>query len=194
MNHLNYARWLLKYYDSLIKFPNTHQEVHSDFQNAWFGIKRTAKSFSNNPIGLTLKQIINADASSQCFGITSMTNSISARQRWAESHFFRNTFISSLLDMLDLKKDVLKDLRHGIMVKVNMLLHEVIDLLCAKMNPFDQADKERLYNIATGKAASVDTEPFLLSMNVREKIAEKSFISECIKRSERFDERIAKHQ
>ena len=35
------------------------------------------------------------------------------------------------------------------------------------MNLFDQADKERLYIIATGKAASVDTEQFLLSVNVR---------------------------
>ena len=35
------------------------------------------------------------------------------------------------------------------------------------MNLFDQADKERLYNIATGNAASVDTEQFLLSVNVR---------------------------
>lgn len=35
------------------------------------------------------------------------------------------------------------------------------------MNLFDQADKERLYNIVTGKAASVDTEQFLLSVNVR---------------------------
>ena len=33
MNHLNYARWLVKYYDSIIKFPDTHPEVYSDFQN-----------------------------------------------------------------------------------------------------------------------------------------------------------------
>ena len=28
------------------------------------------------------------------------------------------------------------------------------------MNPFDPADKKRLYSIATGKAASADTEKF----------------------------------
>ena len=56
--------------------------------------------------------------------------------------------------------------RHGVMVKDNILLHKVIDLLCAMVNPFDPADKERLYNIATGKAASADTEKFLLSVNV----------------------------
>ena len=76
MNHLNYARWLVKYYDSLIKLLDTHPEVYSEFQNRWFGIKRTAKSFSGTPIDLTLEQTINADDSSQRFGITSMTDSI----------------------------------------------------------------------------------------------------------------------
>ena len=98
--------------------------------------------------------------------------------------------------MLNLKKseDVTQYLRHGVMVKDNKLLHKVIDLLCAMMNPFDPADKERLYNIATGKAASADTEKFLLSVNVRGEIAKKSFISECIKRPERFEERISKQK
>ena len=98
--------------------------------------------------------------------------------------------------MLNLKKneDVSQYLRHGVMVKDNKLLHKVIDLLCAMMNPFDPADKERLYNIATGKAASADTEKFLLSVNVTGEIAKKSFISECIKRPERFEEKILKQK
>ena len=76
------------------------------------------------------------------------------------------------------------------MVKDNTLLHKVIDLLCAMMNPFDQADKESLYNIATEKAASVDTKELLLSVNVRGENAKKRFLSECIKRPERFEERL----
>ena len=46
--------------------------------------------------------------------------------------------------MLDLKKneDVLQYLQYGLVVEDNTLLHKVIDLLCAMMNPFDQADKE----------------------------------------------------
>ena len=42
------------------------------------------------------------------------------------------------------------------------------------MNPLDPADKERLYNIATGKAASADTEKFLLSVNVRGKLQKRA--------------------
>ena len=61
---------------TLNKTSCTHPEVYSDFQNRWFGIKRTAKSFSGTPIDLNLEQTINADDSSQRFGITSMTDSI----------------------------------------------------------------------------------------------------------------------
>ena len=64
MNQLSYARRLVKYYDSLRKLPDTQLKVYSDFENGWFGIKRTAKSFSSTPIDLTLEQTINADASS----------------------------------------------------------------------------------------------------------------------------------
>ena len=69
-----------------------------------------------------------------------MTKPISARQIWAESNFFRTTTISSLLDMLDQKKseDVSQYLWHG--------------------DPINQTDNERLYNIATGKAANLYTE------------------------------------
>ena len=52
------------------------------------------------------------------------------------------------------------------------------------MNPFNQTDYERLYNIATGKATSLDTEEVLLAVNV----------SKCLKRPERFEERIAKQK
>ena len=49
------------------------------------------------------------------------------------------------------------------------------------MNPFGPDDQERLYNVATAKTASADTEKFLISVNVRREIAKKSFISECTK-------------
>ena len=57
-----------------------------------------------------------------------------------------------------------------VMVKDNTLLHKVIDLLCSMINPFNQAEMERLYNIATEKGASVDTEQLLLSVNDRGEI------------------------
>ena len=61
-------------------------------------IKRTTKPFSASPIDLTLEQTINADAASQRTGISSLTNSISARQRWAESHYLR-TMLNTIMNI-----------------------------------------------------------------------------------------------
>ena len=58
-------------------------------------INRTKKVFSGNLIDLTIEQTVNTDAASQRAGVASIANSISARQRWAESHFLRTTIIQS---------------------------------------------------------------------------------------------------
>ena len=41
------------------------------------------------------------------------------------------------------------------------------------MNPFDPADKQRLFNIATRKAAIAETKRFLLSVSVTGEITKK---------------------
>ena len=65
------------------------------------------------PIDLTLEQTINADAVNQPIGISAFTNSISARQRWAHSHYLRISVVSHLLEKLDLnhKEDVSANLQ-----------------------------------------------------------------------------------
>ena len=98
LNHQNYSRWSIKYHDNLIKLEETHPEVYDEFKAGRFGIKRTSKGFSKSPIDLTLEQTINKDAARQGGGISAMTNSISARQRWAHSHFIRTSIISNILE------------------------------------------------------------------------------------------------
>ena len=64
-NHPNYARWLVRYHDNLLKLSETHKDVYDEFKKGCFGIKRTKKDFSRLPIDLTLEQTVNADAASQ---------------------------------------------------------------------------------------------------------------------------------
>ena len=80
LNQPNYAHWFAKYHDNLLVAPDTHPEVYEEFKKRKFGIKRTSKSFSRSPIDLALELTINADAANQRTGISSLTNSISARQ------------------------------------------------------------------------------------------------------------------
>ena len=110
-NQPNYSRWAVRVHDNLLKIEATHPSLAEEFQNGRFGIKRTKKEFSRMPIDLTLEQTINADAASQRTGISSFTNSLAARQRWAASHFLRMSITSHFLESLDLNnKEVSADL------------------------------------------------------------------------------------
>ncbi|OXU31268.1 hypothetical protein TSAR_012170 [Trichomalopsis sarcophagae] len=60
--HSNDSRWLVKYYDNLLKVEKTHPGLEMQFKNEYFGIKRTNKRFSRSPVDLTLEQIVNAAA------------------------------------------------------------------------------------------------------------------------------------
>ncbi|CAH0562925.1 unnamed protein product [Brassicogethes aeneus] len=101
----------LKYHDNLLKIDETHPGLSIALQNGSFGVKRTPKPFSRQPIDLTLEQTIYADAPNKLTGIINNTNSISARQRWCKSHSIRSTIISHVLQKTGLKntQDVTAD-------------------------------------------------------------------------------------
>ena len=88
LNQPSNARWLVKYHNNLLVAPDTHPEVYQEFKKGIFGIKRSSKSFSRSPIDLALAQTINVNATNQRTAISSLNNSISARQQWPKSHFF----------------------------------------------------------------------------------------------------------
>lgn len=103
-NHVNYARWLLCDHDNLMKVDDTQPGLSEDLVDGYFGIKRTDKSFSRQPIDLVTEQTINADAGRTLTGITHFTNSINARLRCVqffnlvyESKFFSNVEKSTTL-------------------------------------------------------------------------------------------------
>ena len=166
-NHQNYARWLTIYHDNLMKLGETHPSVFEEFQKGGFGLKRTTKPFSRIPIDLTLEQTINANTACQRSGIVNMTNSISARQRWAQSHSLRVTIVSQLYEELGLtrKEDVSEDLKPANLRKNNKGLTKLLTAITNTMNPFSrEVDSSNLFNIATGKAAKEETSSFLLNI------------------------------
>ena len=154
LNHHNYARWMVRYYHNLVVLPNSHPEVYEEFKSGLFSIRRTEKPFSGSPVDLTLEQTINADAANQKKGITSLTNSIGARQRWAESHYLRTALLTQMFDNLglDKKEDVSRDLKSYKIKSDNECLHKILSLIKETMDPFEPTiDTKHLYNIATGK-------------------------------------------
>ncbi|CAH2102425.1 unnamed protein product [Euphydryas editha] len=103
-NHQNYARWTVTYRYNIMKVAETHPGLEEDFKKGFFGIKRTGKPFSRQPIDLTLEQTINADAARRLTGITHLTDSIAARQRWARSHEIPSTIVNHVLEEIGSNK------------------------------------------------------------------------------------------
>ena len=157
-----------------------------------FGIKRSSKSFSRSPIDLALEKTINADAANQRTGISSLTNSISARQQWAESHFLRMSVISNLFTELNMtkKEDITSALKQHNIKNDNMCLGQILDMIKANMNPFGTINPLFLFNIATGKSVSQKTEEFLLNISKIGEEERNKFILEYIEDPTRFNKSI----
>ena len=188
-NHPNYARWLVRYHDNLLKLSETHKDVYDEFKKGCFGIKRTKKDFSRLPIDLTLEQTVNADAASQKTGISYFTNSISARQRWADSHFGG---FSEVLNKLDIttKEDISQELKPNRIMKNTRDLEKIVRSIQENMNPFsEEVNKDLLFNIGTGKSSKQETAEFLLNVNKIGQKAREGFIIQCIKDPKRFEKK-----
>ena len=126
-----------------------------------------------------------------------MTNSISARQRWAFSHSDRMTMITNVLQDLSIskKEDVTAELRKNRMKKDSMDLSNLRENIKETMNPFDPTlDPEFLFNIVSGKSASVEMTSFLLNCRKIGEERHNRFISECLKTPSRFEEKIARQE
>ncbi|KAL3277962.1 hypothetical protein HHI36_013302 [Cryptolaemus montrouzieri] len=133
----NYARWTVKYHANLQNIAATHPALLKE--RGCFGIQRTNKSFSQQPIDLVLKQTINCDAARRLTGIIQFTYSISAHQRWARSHDLGSTIIRYVYEELNLQKkqDVTADLtNHNIASNIEQL-QQFINTFDQFISPFE---------------------------------------------------------
>ena len=197
LNHHNYARWTVKYHDNLLKLKETHPEIYEEFKDGLFSVKRTNKPFSGSPIDLTLEQTINKDAASKRIGIAAMTNSISARQRWAESHFIRTSILSHVFQEAGMhkKEDVTHGLKKHAIRKDNKTVKDIIYMIKETMNPFtEDIDSKHLYNIGTGKTAPEEVESFLLNVREAGEVQRKKFMNECREEPGRFLAKITRQE
>lgn len=136
MNQQNYARWLVEYHDNLLKIDETHPDIAEAMGKGYFEIQRIEKSFSRQPIDLTLEQTINAEASKRLVGVINFTNSISARQHSSKSHEIRSSVISFTYATTGLQKrqDVTSDLENHNIIKDTKSLNKFIGAFSKFMN------------------------------------------------------------
>lgn len=150
-NHQNYARWLTKNIDELINIDKTHPGLSKYLESGALSVRRTTKNFYRSPVDLTLEQTINANAANKLTGISSFTNSIFARQRWAETHSARKAVITYLLEHL--KLDQLNEnstserqnrVFNGQVENFKKEIQRNVDPFCEEIN------RLKLFNLSTG--------------------------------------------
>ena len=165
-------------------------------KQGWYAIRRTKRPFSSTTIDLTLEQTINAGATSQRLGVLSITNSISARQHWAELHYLCTSIVSTLLEHLRMTKkdDVSKHIRTNRKKMINAPVRHVLHVLREMINTFKMTWVNPLFNIATGKSVKSETENFLLNIDIIRDRERNRFIDECRDMPERFKERFKRQK
>lgn len=198
LNQPNYARWLVKYHENLMKISSTHPGlIPTVVQNGCFAIKRTSTAFSRSPVDLTLEQTINADAANKLTGISFLTNSISARQRWTRFHSIKADIISTVLEIAGLKKenDLKNDVKDSRIKKDGEAIKRLTESIRKHINPFDgSVNQLALFNVTTGKCAQEDTLKFLLNIEAIGETAKNAFITECSENENRFEKPIKRQK
>nr|CAI5848989.1 unnamed protein product [Callosobruchus analis] len=145
-NQQNYTRYLVKYHN-LFKVDQSHPGLKVQLQMRIFGVKRTDKPYSRQPIDLTLEQTINADAANKLAGVSHTTNSISARQRWCKSHTLRSTIISHTMEQAGLRKgqDITADPQKSRINKNSQQLLNFTANIKQNINPFAAENIKIIY-------------------------------------------------
>ena len=113
------------------------------------------------------------------------------------SHFIRTQLVSHLLDKLDLKRndDVAKETHPSRIRKDHKQLMDISELLASCKNPFDLKEcSAHLINLSSGKAASKETQSFLLNIRENGGNAMNDFILRCLRDPAEFERPIKRQK
>ena len=143
-NHQNYSRWLTLNNGDLLTFKKSYPGIYEEFNNDYLWLKRTSKPCSRIPIDLTLEQTINSDAACQRRSIISLTNTKSARQRWAQSNSSSTSNLPKLFEELRMtsKQDISEELKPHRMKQNCHDLKKIISSIHDTMNRFASTIKK----------------------------------------------------
>ena len=128
-------------------------------------------------------------------GISHITNSIAARQRWCKSHSFRTSVLKNVMQDLSMgaKQDVPADLHENGIRKSRAQLDKLLAAIDENINLFDpNVPQKSLFNIFSGEAVSQEICDRLLNADVTGNQLREKFINECSLDKDRFKKPIKK--
>lgn len=175
-NHQNYARWSTRYLDELINIDEKYPGLRSEFANGALSVRRTDANFCRTPIDITLEQTVNANAANKLTGITSFTNSINARQKWSQTHVVRAAIRTHFMEKLNFHTHHPENDRKCRIFDSQQ--KKFTEEITNNINPFDNIDQSKLFNLTSGKSALPETTEFLMDVELKGKQQMQKFITE----------------
>ena len=194
-NHQNYARWMSLYSLELTNLRDQSPEVFEALSNGAFSVNRTGNPFANVGTDMALEQTINAHAKNRLKGIMQFADVSSAVNRWLVTSSMKTKLTNALQEYTGMKQEneQSKELRPALVAKSHEDVTNLKTALSQTLNPFAaDVNKNVLFNIKTGRAASVQVEDYLLNIVRNGSESRDKFIEECLEDADRFEKSITK--
>ncbi len=193
----NYSKWMTLYLMNLLNMDQTHPGLKEKLLNGALTISRSNKSFSRTEIDLTLEQTVNADAASRLTGIASMTQNINARRQWNFLRSTRSQIVSTLMDRagLTVPDETHQELKPTRIKRDAKDLGKIQNAIDSTLNPFSiEQEKETLYCISSGKAASAEVANDLSKIREIGEQWSQEFRDQCNTDGSRFEKPIKRRK
>ena len=185
LNRPNYARWGTLF---LQKLTSSNPQCQEILKNGAFSIRRTKKTYCRSAVDISLEQTVNRDAASSLKGIVAFRNSENAMRRWSLTMTQRAMAVTELRTFAGLEvvetaaaqcrpSRIRKDSRH---LKI---LSDKINEFC---NPFGTEVQGKVINFPTGRAATTETENYIVHTLQRGSRAREQFVTEWANDTGRF--------
>ena len=179
----------------LDSIQNEKSEVTEYLKNGAFSVNRTEKPFSRVAVDMALEQTINAEAKNHLKGIMAFADINSAVNIWQVTGSMKTQIIKSLPEMTDIKNynGETKELNHPRIERDHQVLLALTNIINSTINPIlPTVNQSSLFNLKTNKQISKAREAYLLTVFEKGNSKRDTFVEECQKRGDRFEEPIKK--
>ena len=164
-DHCNYARYVPRYFMTLMNLPDMHPGWKEQLQKNGFSVSRSSFPLSRNLVDITIEQTINRHAESRG-GIIGFSRNYAAYYRWCTTRHLRVQYVEATLHRTEMSNDemsVHKDLRTSQIQSSQQDVKQVIAAISAFINPFcSDVIPNELYCLSSDVPAKPDVADDLL--------------------------------
>ena len=197
-SHVNYARWMVLFALELLNLDITHPGAKDLLKNGAFSVRRSAGNFSRVGVDMALEQSINAHAKNKLRGIVAFSQSDTAVQRWILTSATKTQLVNKCNEIGNQYlhgAHLHKELRASRIKRDNKDMASISKALHSSLNPFDtRLHEDSLYNLKSGREASLECAASLLTIMEKGKKSRNYFLDQILTDPERFEQPIKRQK